>query len=67
LQSIIAEGILIKYNLGTGSVDLQALMDGKVRVEELSKEMRDALIACGLFEVVETEIDVPYVEAMSKT
>ena len=67
LQSIIAEGILIKYNLGTGSVDLQALMDGKVRVEELSKEMRDALIACGLFEVVEKEIDVPYVEAMSKT
>lgn len=59
LQASVAEGIMIKYGMTTGQIDLSALMSSGVDIKTMSAEIRDALIACGAFEIVEEEMEVP--------
>ena len=59
LQEAVLEGILVKYNVGTGDIDLSKFEEGCIYAAALADDVREALIASGLFEIVETEIDIP--------
>ena len=61
LQRAIAQGILLKFH-ATSSVDFEALWNGLIETGTLAKEVEQALIDSGAFEVVETEIDTPVVK-----
>ena len=59
LQTAVAEGILIKYNLGTGTIDVKELFTKGIEIQNLADDVREALIACGMFEIVDEIIEVP--------
>lgn len=62
LQEAVLEGILVKYNVGTGDIDLSKFEEGCIYAAALADDVREALIASGLFEIVETEMTVPALE-----
>lgn len=62
LQEAVLEGILVKYNVGTGEIDLSKFEEGCIYAAALADDVREALIASGLFEIVETEMTVPALE-----
>ena len=67
LQEAVLEGIMIKYGLDSGDINLEKLKDGAYEAIGLANDVKEALIASGLFEIVETEINLPDFAAMKNS
>lgn len=67
LQEAVLEGIMIKYGLDSGDINLEKLKDGAYEAIGLANDVKEALIASGLFEIVETEINIPDFAAMKNS
>ena len=59
LQQAVAKGIMIKYGMTTDEIDAQSFFETHGAILTASEEIRNALIACGLFEVVDYEVESP--------
>lgn len=67
LQEAVLEGIMIKYGLDSGDINLEKLKNGAYEAIGLANDVKEALIASGLFEIVETEINIPDFAAMKNS
>ena len=59
LQQAVAKGIMIKYGMTTDEINAQSFFETHGAILTASEEIRNALIACGLFEVVDYEVESP--------
>ena len=59
LQQAVAKGIMIKYGMTTDEINAQSFFETHGAILKASEEIRNALIACGLFEVVDYEVESP--------